>query len=66
MERIVHGQLRVLTFSHIYVFGNRDGDDGGPKAELRVVNNAFWIRLCTMGDLGFSEACVLVLVRLVV
>ena len=26
------------------------------KAELRVVDDAFWIRLCTMGDLGFAEA----------
>jgi cyclopropane-fatty-acyl-phospholipid synthase len=25
-------------------------------AELSVINDAFWIRLCTMGDLGFAEA----------
>ncbi|EPQ54577.1 cyclopropane-fatty-acyl-phospholipid synthase [Gloeophyllum trabeum ATCC 11539] len=26
------------------------------KAELRVVNDVFWVRLCTMSDLGFAEA----------
>ncbi|KAG6878299.1 hypothetical protein C0993_009305 [Termitomyces sp. T159_Od127] len=26
------------------------------KAELRVISDVFWVRLCTMGDLGFAEA----------
>ncbi|KAH8825250.1 CFS1-like protein [Flagelloscypha sp. PMI_526] len=55
MERMNHGQLKVLTFSHIYVFGDAN-DKTGPKAELRVTRGTFWIRLATMGDLGFSEA----------
>ncbi|KAF9475073.1 CFS1-like protein [Pholiota conissans] len=64
MQNIKVGQLRVLTYSHIYTFpipepgnvsksANRRPD---LKAELRVVNDSFWVRLCAMGDLGFSEA----------
>lgn len=67
MQKIAIGQLRVLTYSHIYTFPNisEPGNDMNPsktnlrpdlKAELRVVNDAFWVRLCAMGDLGFSEA----------
>lgn len=34
-----------------------DGDrEEEPHAELRVINDAFWVRLCMMGDLGFAEA----------
>ncbi|KAH7870932.1 S-adenosyl-L-methionine-dependent methyltransferase [Lentinula edodes] len=54
------GQLKVLTFSHIYTFPSHETtariEDGGHKAELRVVNDVFWVRLCAMGDLGFAEA----------
>ncbi|KAF8177838.1 CFS1-like protein [Pholiota molesta] len=64
MQNIQVGQLRVLTYSHIYTFpipepgnvsmsANKRPD---LKAELRVVNDSFWVRLCAMGDLGFSEA----------
>ncbi|KAJ3483136.1 hypothetical protein NLJ89_g12089 [Agrocybe chaxingu] len=65
MQKITVGHLRVLTLSHIYTFpiagpGNEQPTVPNPrpdlKAELRVVNDAFWVRLCTMGDLGFSEA----------
>ncbi|KDR82375.1 hypothetical protein GALMADRAFT_220377 [Galerina marginata CBS 339.88] len=66
MQKITIGQLRVLTFSHIYTFPIPEvGDDANPsktnprpdlKAELRVVNDSFWVRLCAMGDLGFAEA----------
>jgi hypothetical protein len=60
MQKITVGQLRVLTFPRIYTFPapNEDSTNTRPdlKAELRVVNDAFWIRLCTMGDLGFAEA----------
>ena len=52
------GQLKVLTYSHIYTFPAhpQKDDNVGPKAELRVVNDVFWVRLCAMGDLGFAEA----------
>jgi cyclopropane-fatty-acyl-phospholipid synthase len=62
MQKIAVGQLRVLTYSSIYTFPaplpdqNHDNDNDQLKAELRVVNDVFWIRLLTMGDLGFSEA----------
>lgn len=59
MRNIGVGQLKVLTYSHIYTFPTHpqeDADDVGRKAELRVVNDIFWIRLCAMGDLGFAEA----------
>ncbi|KAF8904107.1 CFS1-like protein [Gymnopilus junonius] len=66
MQKITIGQLRVLTYSHIYTFPIPEpGNDTNPsrsnprpdlKAELRVVNDSFWVRLCAMGDLGFAEA----------
>ncbi|KAL0961278.1 hypothetical protein HGRIS_006238 [Hohenbuehelia grisea] len=67
MANIDSGDLRVLTFSHMYRFpsapldsqavGDGRGDDSKAlKAELRVVDDVFWVRLCTMGDLGFAEA----------
>jgi cyclopropane-fatty-acyl-phospholipid synthase len=57
MRNMASGQLRVLTYSHIYTFPSHPTEeDNGPKAELRVVNDVFWVRLCAMGDLGFSEA----------
>ncbi|KAG5652823.1 hypothetical protein H0H81_003539 [Sphagnurus paluster] len=60
MGNITSGQLRVLTFSNIFTFPNvtehTAGQEGGFKAELRVVNDVFWVRLCTMSDLGFAEA----------
>lgn len=62
MQRINQGRLRVLTFSDIYNFPSAsalvsyDTDPTKRKAELRVTNDSFWIRLCAMGDLGFAEA----------
>ncbi|PPQ86315.1 hypothetical protein CVT25_005616 [Psilocybe cyanescens] len=66
MQRITIGQLRVLTYSHIYTFPIPQPDNGQDpsqpnmrpelKAELRIVNDTFWVRLCAMGDLGFAEA----------
>ncbi|TFK69533.1 cyclopropane-fatty-acyl-phospholipid synthase [Pluteus cervinus] len=34
----------------------RLGSKHAPLAEFRVLNDAFWIRLCLMSDLGFAEA----------
>ncbi|KAJ7643992.1 CFS1-like protein [Roridomyces roridus] len=58
MQNMTEGQLRVLTYSHIYQFPTVGlaSDDSVTKAELRVSNDAFWLRLCLMSDLGFSEA----------
>jgi len=64
MEKIQYGQLRVLTTGDIYTFGNPKvgpgvpgvGEDGELKAEIKVVNDAFWVRMLVLCDLGFSEA----------
>lgn len=63
MQKITNGHLRVLTYSHIYTFPLPELANGGKvngrpdlKAELRVLNDSFWVRLCAMGDLGFAEA----------
>jgi cyclopropane-fatty-acyl-phospholipid synthase len=60
MQNISIGQLRVLTYSHIYTFPDPslqvENDKPDLQAELRVVHDVFWVRLCAMGDLGFAEA----------
>ena len=59
MGSIRVGELRVSTPEQVYVFpvpdvqGNRRPN---LKAELRVMSDTFWLRLCTAGDLGFAEA----------
>lgn len=60
MEKIQHGQLRVLTTEGIYTFGNPKiqgsvpgvNEDGELKAEIKVVNDAFWVRMLVLCDLG--------------
>ncbi|KAG1745906.1 CFS1-like protein [Suillus paluster] len=60
MGKISVGHLRVLTIERIYDFPPRTADDSvnteSLSAQLRVVKDTFWVRLFTMGDLGFSEA----------
>ncbi|KII86625.1 hypothetical protein PLICRDRAFT_114061 [Plicaturopsis crispa FD-325 SS-3] len=62
MQKITIGELRVFTYSHIYTFpapgspAAANNPKPNLKAELRVVNDVFWVRLCTMSDLGFAEA----------
>ena len=63
MEKITVGQLRVLTHSHVYTFSHSIEHGNGIsnsrpdlKADIRVVNDTFWVRLCAMSDLGFAEA----------
>lgn len=36
--------------------GAEHDSEAGVKAEIKVVNDSFWVRLCTMSDLGFAEA----------
>jgi cyclopropane-fatty-acyl-phospholipid synthase len=57
MQKMTKGQLRVLTSSHNYTFPPCTlAAKPDLMAEVRVVNDIFWVRLCTMSDLGFAEA----------
>ncbi|ORX34243.1 S-adenosyl-L-methionine-dependent methyltransferase [Kockovaella imperatae] len=62
---IAYGQLRVLTADQgVYVFPSDEKRKElglGPVqenevAEIRVIRDTFWLRLVTLGDLGFAEA----------
>lgn len=58
LQNIRVGQLRIVTNRQTYTLPAEDAehDEAGVKAEIRVVNDSFWVRLCTMSDLGFAEA----------
>ncbi|KAL1745293.1 CFS1-like protein [Schizophyllum fasciatum] len=56
MRKIERGHLRVIREDRVHEFPDPRDDEDGHKAELRVLDDAFWLRLCLMGDLGFSEA----------
>jgi cyclopropane-fatty-acyl-phospholipid synthase len=64
MEKLTRGQLRVLACDGtMYTFGSPAiYSDAFPnpnrevRAEIRVVNDAFWVRMLLLSDLGFSEA----------
>ncbi|KAH9979981.1 cyclopropane-fatty-acyl-phospholipid synthase [Lactifluus volemus] len=53
LRKITIGRLRIITSKRIYEFAGKDVE---PHAELTVLNDAFWVRLCTRGGLGFAEA----------
>lgn len=64
---ITNGTLIIHTHSQTYTFGEQEGKPHlwphhhdpstphAPVARLTVRNPNFWLRLCAMGDLGFSE-----------
>lgn len=65
LKNIQLGQLSIITTAgQTHVFGSSASYSEGlgqerkcsSRAVLRVLNDVFWIRLCCMGDLGFSEA----------
>lgn len=62
MERIEKGQLIIITPRQTYTFplpgSKADKENPLPdlKAQMRVIDDSAWIRMCTMSDLGFSEA----------
>ena len=63
LQRISNGTLIIHTPEHTYRFGEQQDPRREPSrilhtpvAELHVRNPNFWLRLCAMGDLGFSEA----------
>lgn len=53
MSKISMGRLRVLAPEQIYEFG----PGGGEFAELKVVSDAFWVRLLLLGDLVWQSLC---------
>ncbi|KAH9933161.1 cyclopropane-fatty-acyl-phospholipid synthase [Epithele typhae] len=62
-KAIAHGALIIHTPQHTYHFGqpltphaSLAHPPRAPVAELTVRSPNFWLRLCAMGDLGFSEA----------
>lgn len=55
-----HGHLRIVTSDRAYVFPTSDShrpinEHDNLRAELKVINPSFWIRLALMSDLGFAE-----------
>ncbi|KAI0667642.1 cyclopropane-fatty-acyl-phospholipid synthase [Trametes maxima] len=64
LASISNGSLTIHTPAQTYRFGqDRESHEAShedalkaPRAELTVRNPIFWLRLCAMGDLGFSEA----------
>ncbi|KAG0145703.1 hypothetical protein CROQUDRAFT_133599 [Cronartium quercuum f. sp. fusiforme G11] len=67
MEKISVGELRVLTKEAIYTFGKSSVREEGLlqtdttnqvdlRSEIRVINDAFWIRMFILSDLGFAES----------
>ena len=54
-QSIKYGKLRILTDQGVYTFPP-DAKDTEDAAEIRVIRDTFWLRLVTLGDLGFAEA----------
>jgi hypothetical protein len=54
-QSIKYGKLRILTDQGVYTFPP-DAKDDIEAAEIRVIRDTFWLRLVTLGDLGFAEA----------
>ncbi|CAL1711760.1 unnamed protein product [Somion occarium] len=55
LRNIRHGQLRISTPHKTYLFPE-SASPAKVQAEIRVLRPTFWLRLCLMSDLGFSEA----------
>lgn len=58
---IAYGRLKLLTAepNGVFVFPSYDvkpRQDREEVAEIRVIRDTFWLRLVTLGDLGFAEA----------
>lgn len=62
MQKITVGRLMISCSEKMYIFPSESSENGiqsekhGHTAELRIVKETFWIRICAMGDLGFAEA----------
>jgi cyclopropane-fatty-acyl-phospholipid synthase len=58
LGRLKLGRLRLITPDRCYIFGAAptDSKHGLLEAELKVVDDSFWLRLALQADLGFGEA----------
>ena len=60
MQRITIGRLIISCSENIFPSESSENSTQSEKhgytAELRVVKDTFWVRICAMGDLGFAEA----------
>ena len=58
MQKITIGRLIISCSENTYIFPSESSENATQKytAELRVVKDTFWVRICAMGDLGFAEA----------
>ncbi|KAI0062952.1 cyclopropane-fatty-acyl-phospholipid synthase [Artomyces pyxidatus] len=57
LKHITEGRLRIVASTEVFEFPpSVDDDVSDLRGEIRVISDAFWVRLCTMGDLGFAEA----------
>ncbi|KAH7107208.1 cyclopropane-fatty-acyl-phospholipid synthase [Auriculariales sp. MPI-PUGE-AT-0066] len=60
LQRMKHGNLRIITQSQVYRFPPvaKGVVNEHPHlfAELVVIRDTFWTRMLTMGDLGFAES----------
>ena len=54
LQRTEEGQLRIVTANRTYSFPEHSESE--LQSEIKVKSDVFWIRLVTMGDLGFAEA----------
>ncbi|KAK8865770.1 hypothetical protein IAR55_000917 [Kwoniella newhampshirensis] len=58
-QSITYGRLRILTADQgVYAFPppGKESKGSEEQAEIRVIRDTFWLRLVTLGDLGFAEA----------
>ena len=58
LQKFHEGELIVITRTSRLVFPQTRvaGNRSQLRSEIRVLDDTFWIRVCTMGDLGFAEA----------
>lgn len=56
LRNITEGSLHIYTPDQHYAFPEKHSPDSSSPAEIHVRNPTFWLRLATMGDLGFAES----------
>ncbi|MCJ1477693.1 hypothetical protein MMC13_006366 [Lambiella insularis] len=60
LRRVQAGQLVVTdTTGVVTICGSPKPKDGSPRTELRVLKDAFWVRLLLFADMGFAESYML-------